>query len=163
MSEHQYQPHVDKTTTSTLQIGVVVARWNEHITSLLLGGCLEGLAEVGVHSENIHVVYCPGSFEIPVLVSHFVANAHVDAVVAIGVIIRGDTAHFEYVAEPVSHALQSMAVESGVPIGFCVLTTNTEQQALDRAGGIHGNKGYESALSVVETVQAIGKISGPKS
>jgi 6,7-dimethyl-8-ribityllumazine synthase len=159
MTRSEYKPTIDSSSTSDIRIGVVVAQWNEEITSRLLSGCLEGLGETGILQENVYVVRCPGSFEIPVLASHFVASGKVDGVIAIGVIIKGDTAHFEYVAEPVAHALQDIATNSGVPIGFCILTTFSEDQAVERAGGVHGNKGHDAALTVVETIQAIRRIS----
>ncbi|NQW29310.1 MAG: 6,7-dimethyl-8-ribityllumazine synthase [Ignavibacteria bacterium] len=163
MSTSAFQTAPVSFNSSNKRIAIVVARWNPHITEALLSGCRDGLLECGISERNIQVVHCPGSFEIPVIVKHLLINKDVDGIIAIGVIIRGETAHFEYVAEPVSHALQTLAIEEGIPIGFCVLTTNNEQQALDRAGAKYGNKGYEVALSTLETIQAIDKISDSQS
>lgn len=142
----------------TPRIGIVAAEWNDFIVSKLIAGANEALATYGVPASNITLVRCPGSFEIPVVVNAMATGGAFDAVIALGVVIRGDTAHFEYVSGPVAYGLAEIAVRTSIPCIFGVLTTENIEQALDRAGGNHGNKGAEAASAALQTLQALANV-----
>jgi 6,7-dimethyl-8-ribityllumazine synthase len=131
-----------------LRIGIVVSRFNEFITEQLAKGAIEVLERRGCRTENLVVVKVPGAWELPIAVK-LLANS-CDAIIAIGAVVRGDTPHFEYVAGAAAEGLRSVALETGVPVSFGVLTTNDLQQAMDRAGGKCGNKGAEAAEAAIE-------------
>jgi len=141
------------------RIGIVAAQWHSEIVNVLLSGAIDTLRLHGVRAEDIITVRCPGSYEIPVCVKVMATNLNVDAVIALGVVIRGETAHFEYVSLPLAHGLMNISIETGIPCLFGVLTTENLEQALDRAGGKHGNKGAEAAegaltmAAVMETIR----------
>ena len=132
------------------RIGVVVSRFNEDVTSLLLEGAVQGLVQHGVRFEDIDVVSVPGAWELPVAAERILTTERYDAIVAVGAVIRGDTPHFEYVAGAAATGLAAIQREHGVPIGFGVITTNDDAQAEARAGGAHGNKGWDAALAALE-------------
>lgn len=134
-----------------LRVAIVVARFNSHVTLRLLDGARRGLAGAGVRDEDVTVTWVPGAFEIPVAAQ--AAAAHADAVICLGCVIRGETAHFEHVAGQAAAGIARVALDTGVPVGFGVLTTEDPAQAEARAGGKAGNKGAEAALAVVETVR----------
>ena len=133
-----------------LRFALVVSRFNSFITERLLGGALGALEAAGATEENIEVVRVPGSFEIPLAAKKLAEGAHADAVIAIGCVLRGETAHFDYVASEVARGVQLAQLDTGVPIIFCVLTCDTLEQAIDRAGLKGGNKGHEAGLAAVE-------------
>ena len=138
-----------------LRVGVVVARFNDEITSRLLDGALRALAEAGAKDEHVVVASVPGAWEIPFALTELAkrrldGGAHFDALVALGAVIRGETAHFEYVAGGAVNGCQAVEREFGIPVANGVLTTENEDQALARAGGAMGNKGAEAALAAVE-------------
>lgn len=133
------------------RIAVVAARFNGHITDELLRGCLERLAELGVGAPAT-VLRVPGAFELPVSAKVLAERPDIEAVICLGCVIRGDTPHFDYVAGECARGVQQVAIGSGKPIIFGVLTTNTEQQALDRAGGSHSHAGRNAADAAVEMV-----------
>lgn len=135
-----------------LRFLVVVSRFNETETTQLLEGALESLGEHGVAPNDIHVVRVPGAFEIPGTVGVALRHGDYDGIVALGCVIRGETPHFDFVAGEAARGLQDLAVSHDVPIGFGVLTTDTREQALARAGGPHGNKGRDAALTTLEMV-----------
>lgn len=135
-----------------LRLLVVVSRFNELETDLLLEGALECLDEHGVRKEDIDVAYVPGAFELPGAIGVAIREAGYDGIVALGCVIRGETPHFDYVAGEAARGIQALSIRHGVPIGFGVLTTDTREQALARAGGEHGNKGWEAALTTLEMV-----------
>lgn len=137
------------------RIAVVAARFNGHITDELLRGCLERLAENGVASPTV-VERVPGAFELPVAARLLADRDDIEAVICLGCVIRGETPHFDYVAGECARGLQQVAVTSGKPVILGVLTTNTEQQALDRAGGAHSHAGRNAADAAVEMV-ALGR------
>jgi 6,7-dimethyl-8-ribityllumazine synthase len=145
MSNRVLQGSLD---ASGLRIGVIVSRFNEFITEQLAKGALEVLQKHGCRSENIHFVKVPGAWELPIAAKHLVPRC--DAIVALGAVVRGDTPHFDYVAGGAADGLQRVSLDSGVPIAFGVLTTDTMQQAMDRAGGKSGNKGSEAAEVAIE-------------
>ncbi|MDE2305046.1 MAG: 6,7-dimethyl-8-ribityllumazine synthase [Gammaproteobacteria bacterium] len=141
-----------------LRIACVAARFNDFVVQPLLGGALDALARHGVAAQNILVARVPGAFEIPVVASRLAASGRFDAVIALGAVIRGDTPHFDYVAGECAAGLAEVALRTGVPIAFGVLTTDTVEQAMDRCGGKDGNKGADAALTAIETVSLLRKL-----
>ncbi len=139
------------------RFAVVVSRFNEGITSRLLTGARAGFEEYGVREDDVDIFSVPGAWELPVTALH-AAHAGYAAVIAIGCVIRGDTPHFEYVAGGAAQGLSQVSVATGVPIVFAVLTTDDVEQALDRAGGKSGNKGWEAALTALEMADLIGRM-----
>jgi 6,7-dimethyl-8-ribityllumazine synthase len=133
-----------------LRFAVVVSRFNSFITDRLLAGAVDALEASGAVAENIVVVHVPGSFEIPLAAKKVAAGGRIDAVIAIGCILRGETAHFDYVASEVARGVQLAQLDTGVPVIFCVLTCDTLEQAIDRAGLKSGNKGYDAGLAAIE-------------
>lgn len=131
-----------------LKIGVVISRFNEKVTDRLLEGALQALRDCGVAEEDITVVSVPGAIEIPGVAKRLVS--HVDAIVTLGAVIRGETEHFTYVCKAAQEGMIQVALESGVPMTFGVLTTENSEQALARTGGAKGHKGYEVAKDAVE-------------
>lgn len=131
-------------------IGIVVSEWNDRITDSLLNGAKESLLEHGVKAENIHVHYVPGSFELPLGAKWMLENTSVDAVICIGCIIQGETRHFDFIAQAVADGIMKVGLKFSRPVIFSVLTCNNMQQAEDRAGGKHGNKGVEGAVSALK-------------
>jgi len=147
-----------------LSIGIVVSRFNHIVTSRLLEGAREGLLRHGVREQDITVAWVPGSFEIPLVAKKMAQSGRYRAVICLGAVIRGETAHFDYVAGEASKGIASTALETGVPLIFGVLTTDTLEQALNRAGGKQGNKGYEAALNAIEManlLRALERAEGP--
>ncbi len=133
-----------------LHVALVVSRFNKTVTAKLLRGALDCLRKHGVPKRNAVVYSCPGSFEIPQVANVLVASARWDAVLCLGAVIRGETPHFDYIAAEAARGIQQVALHSRTPVVFGVLTTNTRQQAHDRAGGKHGNKGWDAALTALE-------------
>jgi 6,7-dimethyl-8-ribityllumazine synthase len=133
-----------------LRFALVVSRFNSFITERLLAGALGALEAAGAAEENIEVVRVPGSFEIPLAAKKLAEGGQADAVIAIGCILRGETAHFDYIASEVARGVQLAQLDTGIPIIFCVLTCDTLEQAIDRAGLKSGNKGHEAGLAAVE-------------
>ena len=133
-----------------VRVGVVAARWNAEVTDELLRGCLARLAERGVPDANVAVHRVPGAFELPVIAKLLTRTC--DAVICLGCVVRGDTPHFDYVAGEAARGIMAVATDTGVPVVFGVLTVNTQQQALDRAGGSHSHGGVNSADAAVEMV-----------
>lgn len=138
-----------------IKIGIVQSRFNDFITSRLVDGAVDALVRHGVKDEDITVVKVPGSFEIPFAAKKLAANGKVDAVICIGAVIRGSTPHFDYVAAEVSKGVAHVGLESGVPVLFGVLTTDTLEQAIERAGTKSGNKGWDAAMGAIEMVQVV--------
>ncbi|HVA93926.1 MAG TPA: 6,7-dimethyl-8-ribityllumazine synthase [Candidatus Dormibacteraeota bacterium] len=133
-----------------LRFSLVVSRFNSFITERLLAGALDALESAGAEAEKIEVVRVPGSFEIPLAAKKIAEGGRADAVIAIGCILRGETAHFDYVASEVARGVQLAQLDTGVPVIFCVLTCDTIEQAIDRAGLKSGNKGYDCGWAAVE-------------
>jgi 6,7-dimethyl-8-ribityllumazine synthase len=133
-----------------LRFALVVSRFNSFITERLLDGAIDALEAAGAPEKNIEVVRVPGSFEIPLAAKKLAEGAHADAVIAIGCVLRGETSHFDYVASEVARGVQLAQLDTGVPIIFCVLTCDTLEQAIDRAGLKGGNKGHEAGVAAVE-------------
>jgi 6,7-dimethyl-8-ribityllumazine synthase len=137
---------------------IVLSRYNESITSKLLLGARETLAAAGVKDEAIDVVEVPGSFEIPVAANRLAASGRYAAVICLGAVIRGETTHDRYINQAVSHSLMEIGVRTGVPVLFGVLTCETLEQAIHRAGGNKGNKGAEAAAAALEMVKLLAKL-----
>ena len=135
-----------------MRLAVVAGRFNAHVTEKLVDGALDALEELGLQHDAVPVYWVPGAFEIPLVAKQLAGSGEVDAVLCLGAVIRGDTAHFDYVAGPCAAGIAQAGLDTGVPVVFGVLTTNDEQQAFDRAGGREGNKGDEAARTAVEMV-----------
>ena len=133
-----------------LRVAIVVSRFNHLITVRLLDGCVAELVDRGAAHDDLHVAWVPGAFEIPQAARTLAASGRYDVVVTLGVVIRGGTPHFEYVCRAVTDGVREIMRDTGVPVGFGVLTTDDNAQALARAGGEHGNKGAEAALAAIE-------------
>jgi 6,7-dimethyl-8-ribityllumazine synthase len=147
--------HTGTLDATGMHIGIVVSRFNDIISTRLLEGAVAALKERGVEDGGIDVVWVPGAFEIPIAARELATHGGVDAVVCLGAVIRGDTAHFEYVAGEAAHGIASVHATTGVPATFGVLTVDTIEQATDRAGGKHGNKGAEAADTAIEMVSLL--------
>jgi len=139
-----------KLSAKELKFGIVVSRFNEFITNKLLGGALNCLVRHGANDEDIEVVWVPGSFEIPFTAKLLAESRRFDAVICLGAVIRGDTPHFDYVAAEVSKGIALVSLESKVPTVYGVLTTDTIEQAIERAGTKAGNKGWDASLTAIE-------------
>jgi 6,7-dimethyl-8-ribityllumazine synthase len=131
---------------------VLASRFNEPIVKKLVDGALDALVKSGVGYDDIDVVWVPGAWELPLAARWLLASERYDGLVAVGAVIRGDTAHFDYIAGEASRGLAAASAESETPIGFGVLTCDTDEQAEERAGGAHGNKGYDAAVATLEMV-----------
>lgn len=134
---------------SSFHFGIVVADWNAHITHALYQGCYDTLVKHGASPDNIHTMQVPGSFELPAGARILNGHHKTDAVICLGCVIKGETSHNEYINHAVANGLVNLSIASGKPFIFGVLTPNDEQQAIDRAGGIHGNKGVEAAVTAI--------------
>ncbi len=146
-----------KTNPDGAKIGIVVSRWNSSITEQMLSGALAALNGNGIHDENVIVTRCPGSFEIPLAADYLLDKTDVDGVIALGVVIRGGTPHFEYVCDAVTRGVIDLNLKYQKPVAFGVLTTDDVKQAMDRAGE-KGNKGGEAALALLEMIDLGSKI-----
>lgn len=135
-----------------MSFGIVVSEWNTTITSSLLKGALDTLHAAGCPKEQVSVKWVPGTFELPMGAQWFAEFTDVDAVITLGCVIQGETRHFDFVCQGVTQGIQQMQLSWNMPIAFGVLTTNDMQQALDRAGGVHGNKGDEAAATAIKMV-----------
>jgi 6,7-dimethyl-8-ribityllumazine synthase len=140
------------------RFAVAASRFNEEITTRLVEGALACLVKHGVKLDDVDVVWVPGAWELPTVVERLLASDRYDAIVAVGAVIRGETPHFEYVAGEAARGLSELQREFNVPIGFGLLTTDTDAQAEARAGGAHGNKGYDAALAALEMVDLFTRL-----
>ncbi len=142
-----------------VRVGIIVSRFNRTVTDQLLAGALEALARHGVANDDVLVVRVPGAFELPFAARRLAAVGRYDALICLGAIVRGETPHFEYIATEVTRGLGCVIAEHHVPVAFGVLTTNTIEQALARAGKGHGNKGYEAAVTAIEMARVTQLLS----
>ncbi len=156
----EYAPPADPVDASDMRLAIIAGRFNDHVTAPLLDGALTTLEAHGLDRANVPVYWVPGAFEIPLLAKRLACSGTVAAVICLGAVIRGDTAHFDYVAGPCAAGIAQAALDSGVPVAFGVLTTDDDQQALDRAGGPVGNKGAEAATTALEMVALLRTIPG---
>ena len=141
------------------RFAVVVSKYNDFVTDRLQAGALAALASAGVAADDITVVRVPGAFEIPVAAQHAAESARFDAVICLGCLIRGETPHFEYISSAVSLGLTTAAAATGVPMSFGVLTTNSIEEALARAGDGLGNKGHEAAVAAIEMAEVVAQLT----
>ena len=144
-----------KLVSEGVKVGIVVARFNEFITSKLLGGAIDGLKRENVKEEDIEVAWVPGAFEIPLIAKKMAESKKYDAVICLGAVIRGATSHYDYVCAEVSKGVAQVSMSSEIPVMFGVLTTDTIEQAVERAGTKAGNKGFECAQGAIEMVNLI--------
>lgn len=142
-----------------LRFGIVVSQFNAFITDRLLKGALDALTRAGASEGHIEVVRVPGSFEIPLMAKKMAGNGRFDAIVCIGCVLRGETSHYDYVASETARGIQLAQLDTGVPMVFCVLTCDTLEQAIDRAGLKGGNKGYEAGLAAIEMARLVRNFS----
>jgi 6,7-dimethyl-8-ribityllumazine synthase len=144
-----------------VRVGIVVARFNRTVTEQLLAGALDSLARHGVAGDDVSIVRVPGAFELPFAARRLAAAGRYDALICLGAIVRGETPHFEYIAAEVTRGLGQIMADHQIPIAFGVLTTNTIEQALARAGQGHGNKGYEAAATALEMARLAQLLGSP--
>lgn len=137
-------------SAATLHFAIVVSRFNHHITAKLLEGAEDCLRDHGVPEKNRKVIFCPGAFELPQVANRLAFQRKWDAIICLGAVIRGDTPHFEYISAETARGIQEVALRYSLPVVFGVLTTDNEQQARDRVGGMQGNKGWDAALTALE-------------
>jgi 6,7-dimethyl-8-ribityllumazine synthase len=142
--------------------GIVVSRFNSLVTQQLLSGALDCLRRHGASESQMQVARCPGSFEIPFVARALARSGAVEAVICLGCLIRGETSHFEYIANEVTRGINQVSLETGIPVSFGVLTTDTLEQALERAGAKAGNKGWDAAMSAIELLDLSRKITSKK-
>jgi 6,7-dimethyl-8-ribityllumazine synthase len=136
--------------SADFRIGIVVSEWNDHITSKLLEGAIDTLIGAGVPEKNLLIHQVPGAFELPLGAQWLANQDQVDGIIAIGVVIQGETRHFDFVCSGTTQGIMEVNLKFNKPVSFCLLTDNTEQQSIDRAGGKHGNKGVEAAVTVLK-------------
>lgn len=149
-----------KLVSEGIRVGIVAARFNEFIVSRLIGGCEDALLRHGVREEDITLAWVPGAFEIPLIAGKLAKSGNYDAVIALGAVIRGSTSHYDYVCAEVSKGIAAVSLESGIPVLFGVLTTDTIEQAIERAGTKAGNKGADCAQSAIEMVNLVRALEG---
>lgn len=147
-----------KVVADGIKIGIVASRFNEFIVSKLVGGAVDGLVRHDVKDEDISVAWVPGAFEIPLAAKKMAASGKYDAVICLGTVIRGETSHYDYVCAEVSKGIAQVSLESGIPVMFGILTTDTIEQAVTRAGTKAGNKGYDCALGAIEMVNLMKQL-----
>ena len=152
------QIYEGKLDATGLKFGIVIARFNEFISTKLLTGCLDALRRHGAEEENLEVAWSPGSFELPLLAKKMAKSGKYDAVICLGAVIRGDTPHFNYVSSEVSKGVAQVMLETEVPILFGVLTTDSLEQAIERAGTKGGNKGFDAAMAAMEMANLMKQI-----
>jgi 6,7-dimethyl-8-ribityllumazine synthase len=148
-----------KLDATGLRVTIVAARFNDFIVERLIGGAVDYLARHGCDEKDIDLVRVPGAFEMPLVCKRLAARKKCDGIVAVGAVIRGSTPHFEFVANEAVKGLAQVGLESGMPIGFGLLTTDTLEQAIERAGSKAGNKGAEAAAAMLETVRVLEQIA----
>ncbi len=154
----KYREYTGKLDASGMRLAVVAGRFNGDVTKLLLDGALDALRAHGLEPGSVQVVWVPGAFEIPLVAKRLAEGGELDGVICLGAVIRGDTPHFEYVAGECAAGLSRVALDTGVPVAFGVLTTDDVDQALARAGGAEGNKGAEAAATAVEMADLLRQL-----
>src|SRR6516225_11506998 len=145
-------------SASGLRFAIAVSRFNSFITERLLRGALDALERGGANNKDVDVIHVPGSFELPLAAKKLAVTGRYDALIAIGCILRGETAHYDYVCSETARGLQLAQMDTGIPVMFCVLTCDTLEQAIDRAGLKGGNKGFEAGLAAIEMAQLSRKL-----
>lgn len=160
MQPKVYEGQID---AKGLKFAIVASRFNSFISERLLSGALDALARAGAGAESVELVRVPGSWEMPVAAAALARSKRHDAIICLGAVIRGETPHFDYVAGEAAKGLAQVTLDTGVPIAFGVLTTNTLEQAIDRAGAKGGNKGFEAAMTAIEMANLLRKLDHPTS
>jgi 6,7-dimethyl-8-ribityllumazine synthase len=150
----------DGLNAAGLHFGIIVSDFNNFITDRLLAGALDAFATAGTRKKQLEVVHVPGAFELPIAAKKLAATRRFDSLVCIGCVLRGETSHYDYVCSETARGIQLAQLDTGVPIGFCVLTCDTREQALARAGEKSGNNGYETAIGAIEMAHLSRKYSG---
>jgi 6,7-dimethyl-8-ribityllumazine synthase len=158
MTDRNYQTFEGELRAEGLRFAIVVGRFNSFITERLLEGALDAIERCGGKVADVEVVRIPGSWEFPVTVRALAAVKRHDAVICLGAVIRGDTPHFDYVAGEAARGIASASADTGIPIAFGVLTTNTVEQAIDRAGAKGGNKGFDAAMTAMEMANLLRRL-----
>jgi 6,7-dimethyl-8-ribityllumazine synthase len=156
----QPKVHQGLLTAQGFRFAIVVARWNDFLTSKLLEGAIDGLERLGAGEDAVEIFKVPGSFELPLTTQKVAATGNFDAVICIGVVIRGETPHFDYVAGEAAKGVASAGMQTGIPVLFGVVTADTLEQAINRSGVKAGNKGFEAAMSAVELVNLYKTMDG---
>ena len=141
-----------------IRVGIIASRFNEFIVGKLVAGAQDGLVRHGVEDDSITVAWVPGAFEIPVIARKMALSGKYDAIICVGAVIRGQTSHYDYVCAEVSKGIAQVSLEAGIPVMFGILTTDTIEQAIERAGSKAGNKGYDCALGAIEMVNLMKQI-----
>jgi 6,7-dimethyl-8-ribityllumazine synthase len=159
---HEIKVHEGSGSAQGLRIAIVVSRFNNLVTDRLLSGALDALSRAGAAAEDLLVIKVPGAWEMPVVVAELARLGQTDAIVCLGCVVRGDTPHFDFVAGENAKGIGAVAKDSGIPVANGVLTTNTMEQALDRAGGKMGNKGAEAAMGAVEMAHLLRQLKGAR-
>ncbi|MTI58967.1 MAG: 6,7-dimethyl-8-ribityllumazine synthase [Firmicutes bacterium] len=147
-----------KLTGEDIKVGIIVGRFNEFISQKLLAGAVDGLKRHGVKGDNINIAWVPGSFEIPLAAQKMANSGKYDGIICLGAVIRGETPHFEYVSAEVAKGVAKIGLDTNIPVIFGVLTTETIEQAISRAGTKSGNKGFDAAMSLIEMVNLLKEI-----
>lgn len=147
-----------KLVSDKQRYGIIVGRFNEFIGGKLLGGALDALKRHGASEDQVEVAWVPGAFEIPLIAKKMASSGRYDAVICLGAVIRGSTPHFDYVSSEVTKGVAHVSLETGIPVIFGVLTTDTIEQAIERAGTKAGNKGFDAAVTAIEMVNLIQEI-----
>ncbi len=147
-----------KLVSKEAKIAIVCGRFNELVTSKLLGGALDGLKRHNVPDENIEIAWCPGAFEVPLTAKKLAMSGRYDAVICLGAVIRGATSHYDYVCAEVSKGIAHIGLKTGIPVMFGILTTDSIEQALERAGTKAGNKGFDCAEGAIEMINLLKEI-----
>jgi 6,7-dimethyl-8-ribityllumazine synthase len=155
MSSNVIEGHL---SAAGLRMAIVASRFNSFVTERLLSGAVDALTRAGCNPDEIDIVKVPGSWELPIAAKELATQKRHHAIIALGCLIRGDTPHFDYIAAAATKGLAQIAAESGVPVAFGLLTTNTLEQAVDRAGAKSGNKGYDAAMSAVEMANLMRRL-----
>jgi len=150
--------HRGRLSAEGFRFAIVVSRWNDFLTSKLVDGAVDGLESLGAAEDAVEIFMVPGSFELPTVARKIADGGKFDAIIALGVVIRGETAHFDYVAGEAAKGVGQVSMQTGVPVMFGVVTANTLEQAINRCGVKAGNKGFEAAMAAVETVNLYSQI-----
>lgn len=158
MSDSKYNIFEGGLQAEGLRFAIIVSRFNSFITDRLLAGATDGIERAGGKGADIDIVRIPGAWEFPLTVRAVAARREYDAIICLGAVIRGDTPHFDYVAGQAASGIAAVSVESGIPVAFGVLTTNTVEQALDRAGAKSGNKGFDAAMTAIEMANLMKRL-----
>ena len=158
----QPKVHQGKLTAEGFRFAIVTSRWNDFITSRLVDGALDALERLGADEKSVEIYKVPGSFEIPLTTLKIAESGKFDVVICLGVVLRGQTPHFDFVAGEATKGISQAAMKTGVPVMFGIVTADTLEQAIDRAGVKAGTKGFEAAMAAVEIVNLYGEMRGAK-